>query len=143
MHKLPASVQAPLFAVYLFPALARIYVELNFRREEVERIGFDDAELRRWFIRLAGFDPAAMATDQPHAEIAESLERALWYADEIEQLDGVPALSFAAGWMQSTSRAVLGLPCSQADAELAAAAWIDFDAEQFLAGWQTRTGVRQ
>lgn len=134
--KLPASIQAPLFAVALFPALARIYVELNHTRQQAERIGFDDAELRRWFLRLAGFDPAAANWGDPHAETAEALERALWRADEVEQLDGGPALSFAGGWMACRARGLLKLPADRTSSEVAAAAGLwDGHVEAFLAGW--------
>lgn len=135
--KLPASVVSPLFAVAFFPALARIYVELNHTRQQAERIGFDDAELRRWFVRLAGFDPAAASWAEPHAEAAEALERALWRADEVEQLDGGPALSFAGGWMACRARKLLGLPTDRGSVEIAAAAgvWSEHF-ETFLAGWE-------
>lgn len=142
--KLPASIQAPLFAVSLFPALARIYVELNYTRQQAERIGFDDADLRRWFVRLAGFDPASADPGEPHAETAEALERALWQADEGEQLDGEPALAFASGWMACRARMILGLPTDRTSAEIAAAAgmWGE-QAEAFLLGWSVRQSDRK
>ncbi len=138
--KFPASIQSPLFAVALFPALSRIYVELNFTRRQVERVGFDDAELRKWFVRLAGFDPASASWAEPHADTAEALERALWRADELEQLDGEPALAFAAGWMACRARKLLSLPVDRTSAEIAAASglWIE-QAEAFLRGWAAVT----
>ena len=133
--KLPASVQSPLFALALFPALARIYVELNYTREQAYRIGFDDAELKQWFMRLAGFDPAAASWAEPHAEIAEDLERALWRADELEQLDGGPALAFAGGWMACRARRSLGLATDSTAMEISAAAGT-WSMSYFSLGWQ-------
>ncbi len=91
----------------LFPLMARVYVEVSDKLKELDMVPMDK---RVWgaIVRILGFDPAADRY-QYAAELAIQLwalarareaVQALYLADEIEQLDGDPAMEFAAGWVR-------------------------------------------
>lgn len=92
----------------LFPTMARVYVEVS---DEYKELGIVRMDRRVWdaLVRVLNFDPAAerfqYAVDLNIQVWALSrsreAERALYLADEVEQLDGQAALDYAAGWMRA------------------------------------------
>lgn len=94
-----------LFIELCNPAWGRVYNELSFNRvSHNERLAWTGEIVRKAFVMLAGFDPGKIQYadhEAQHAALdaARELETALFEADEIEQLDGKPALEFAQGWI--------------------------------------------
>lgn len=92
----------------LFPIMARIYVEVS---DEHKELGIVMRDKRVWeaLIRVLGFDPSGdryQYAVELNVQVwalrrAKEAEHALYIADEIEQLDGQPALDFALGWMMA------------------------------------------
>lgn len=118
------SLSPGLFIQFCNPAWAKVYNELSYGRKAVnERLAWNDDEVRREFISLAGFDPAKIQFaefDVQHACLnsARELDSALYMADEVEELDGRPALTFAAGWMNGRAWIHGADPVSHPDGEV-------------------------
>lgn len=89
------------------PAWARVFIELSHDRNSVDsRLAWLSPQVKEWFIRLAGFDPTRTQyadMEQQHSALnsVRDLERALYEADEVAELDGFNALYFASGWMSA------------------------------------------
>lgn len=94
-----------LFIELCAPAWAKVHNEVSFgRASSSDRLPWSSDKVRKIFYSLTGFDPAKMQygdIDAQHAALdaARELETAIYEADEIEELDGSPALDYAAGWM--------------------------------------------
>lgn len=92
----------------LFPIMARVYVEVS---DEHKELGIVCMDKRVWdaLVRVLGFDPASERYQyavELHIQTwalnrSREAERALYLADEVEQLDGQDALDYAAGWMRA------------------------------------------
>ena len=99
------NISPGLFIQLTSPAWARVYVECSFTRlQHNNRLSWVDDSVKRAFVALSGFDPAKIQyaeIEVQHAALnaARELESALFEADEVEQLDGQPAIEYAMGWM--------------------------------------------
>lgn len=114
------------FQEMIMPAWARLYIEVSSSKNTApktegtnrrQRVDFYSDEVMTMFVTLTGFDPRRAqfsALDQQHKclDAAREMEAALELADEVYQLDGLPALDFAAGWMacRDMLRAMVGKP---------------------------------
>lgn len=101
------------FNLMINPALARVYIELYDAlkdRMNIDELLWDDPRVTSTLCGLMDvpserltmlINYASSQAEQVEFILkARKLNAALWEADEIEQLDGQPALDFALGWMQ-------------------------------------------
>lgn len=98
-----SPISPKVFHERVMPTWARVYIEVAARRDDHSLDWMSD-DVHKAFVALTGFDPwRAMYLDlgaQVAAlDAAHEVGNALYDADEVAQLDGQPALDFAAGWM--------------------------------------------
>lgn len=92
------------FFEQMAPAWARVWNEVADEHKDAD-LPWKDNRVAAQFMRLTGFHPkqlefaAELGAQQRGLRRAREVSRALYTADEIEQLDGMPALDFAHGWM--------------------------------------------
>jgi hypothetical protein len=92
------------FSDQIAPAWARVWNEVADEYKEGD-LPWKDQRVTAQFLRLTGFHPKQfefapdLRQQQRALRLGREVSRALYLADEIEQLDGVPALDYAHGWM--------------------------------------------
>ena len=134
------------------PSWARVYIELSYGRDpSQDRLSWDSESVRKEFICLTGFDPAKLQFGEFHQQhaalnIARELDSALYQADEVEQLDGAPALQFASGWLSCYiwiyyADKSLNPTEDEIDREAKKASSTSVDVECFLSGYKHRAGL--
>lgn len=92
----------------LFPTMARVYVEVSDENKELGMVNMDKRVCDA-LVKVLGFDPANdryQYAVELNVQVwalnrSREAERALYLADEVEQLDGQAALDYAAGWMRA------------------------------------------
>lgn len=89
---------------HLSPAWARVWLEVADELKD-SRLPWKDLRVLEQWLRITGFNPKQfefapeLSQQQRALRLAREVVDALYVADEIEQLDGVPALDYAHGWM--------------------------------------------
>lgn len=117
LHTTSNNISAGAFILLCNPAWSRVYTEVShseilksIEASDIENVSHVDSlpwlsePVKATFIRLTGFDPARLQFADEEAQhhalnAAREVERALFVADEIEQIDGTPAIEYAGGWM--------------------------------------------
>lgn len=113
---------------HLSPSWARVWVEVVDRERDSRVPWKDDRVLKEW-LRLTGFHPKQFefASDLAHQQralrVAREVVDALYIADEVQQLDGQPALDFAHGWMNARYFLLALATCSLPDGEACGGRW--------------------
>lgn len=99
----PSPISPKTFHNLIQPTWARVYLEVAAKKTD-ENLEWESDEVLGEFISLTGFDPrraqfSTVDVQMSALTASHELRRGLYEADEVAQLDGAPALDYAAGWM--------------------------------------------